>query len=317
MTGTTNPPRPAVLQMNALSPLLEQELGARFEVHRWFDLADREHFLSEHAASIRAVVTGGQVGLPNDLMDRLPSLGIVAINGVGYDKVDMQAAKLRGLCVSRTAGVLTEDVADLAVGLVIGLLRGIVASDRHVRGGLWPAGDPPLARKVSGKRFGIVGLGHVGGAIAQRLAIFGPVTYCNPTPKPVAYPFVDSIIGLAAASDVLILAASSNASTRGMVGREVLNALGPRGYLINVARGALVDEAELIDALQNHRIAGAALDVFVDEPEVPEALRNLPTVVLTPHIASATAETREAMARAVLANLDAFFAGQPVPGVIV
>jgi lactate dehydrogenase-like 2-hydroxyacid dehydrogenase len=316
MTRTSSPPRPAVLQMNALSPLLEQELGARFEVHRWFDLADRERFLSERAASIRAVVTGGRVGLPKDLMDRLPSLGIVAINGVGYDKVDMQAAELRGLCVSCTPGVLTEDVADLAVGLVIGLLRGIVSSDRHVRGGLWPAGDPPLARKVSGKRFGIVGLGRVGGAIAQRLAVFGPVAYCNTTPKAVAYPFVDSVVGLAAASDVLILAASVNASTRGIVGREVLNALGPSGYLINVARGALVNETELIGALQNHRIAGAALDVFVDEPVVPEALCNLPRAVLTPHIGSATEETREAMARAVLANLDAFFEGRPAPGSI-
>jgi lactate dehydrogenase-like 2-hydroxyacid dehydrogenase len=173
-----------------------------------------------------------------------------------------------------------------------------------------------LARKVSGKRFGIVGLGNIGAAIAQRLTAFGPVAYHNRSAKPVPYAFVDSLKDLAAASDVLILAASSNAATRGMVGSEILESLGPQGYLVNVARGALIDEPALISALYNHRIAGAALDVFVDEPQVPAALRAAPNVVLTPHIASATVETREAMARSVLANLDAFFAGEPVPGAI-
>jgi lactate dehydrogenase-like 2-hydroxyacid dehydrogenase len=306
----------AILQMNPLSPLLEQELASRFAVHRLPDVADRERFLGEYAGSIQAVVTGGHIGLPNDLLERLPALKIVAINGVGFDKVDLAAAKRRGVCVSRTAGVLTDDVADLAVGLVITLLRGVVTSDRFVRAGSWPSGEAPLARKVSGKHFGIVGLGNIGAAIAQRLAPFGRVAYHNRSAKPVPYPFVESLNDLAAASDVLILAASSNASTRGMVGSEILESLGPQGYLVNVARGALVDELALISALQNHRIAGAALDVFVDEPQVPEALRAAPNVVLTPHIASATVETREAMARAVLANLDAFFAGEPVPGAI-
>jgi lactate dehydrogenase-like 2-hydroxyacid dehydrogenase len=306
----------AALQMNALSPLLEQELASRFQVYRWFDILDHERFLSEHAGSIRAVVTGGHIGLPNELLERLPALQIVAINGVGYDKVDLEAARRRGVCVSRTAGVLTDDVADLAVGLVIALLRGIVSADRLVRGGSWPAGEAPLARKVSGKRFGIVGLGNIGAAIAARLAAFGPVAYCNRSAKPVPYRFVSSVNELASMSDVLILAASSNASTRGMVGREILESLGPSGYLVNVARGALVDEAELIAALATQRIAGAALDVFIDEPHVPEALRSAANAVLTPHIASATVETREAMARAVLANLDAFFAGHPVPGAI-
>jgi len=210
--------------------------------------------------------------------------------------------------------VLTDDVADLAVGLVIGLLRGIAPADHHVRAGLWPGAQPPLAHKVTGRRFGIFGLGNIGRAIAARLAAFGPVAYCSLTPKQLRYEFFATPVELARNADVLILAAAANASTRGLIGREVLDALGPSGYLVNVARGSLVDEVELIRALSEKRIAGAALDVFADEPHVPEALRALPQVLLTPHIASATVETREAMAQAVLANLDAFIRGQPLPG---
>ncbi len=304
------------LQMCPFSQQLEQELRARFELHRWFDIADQERFLKEHGSAIRAVVTGGHIGIPSELMARLSSLGIVAINGVGFDKVDLQESKKRGVRVSITSHMLTDDVADLAVGLVIGLLRGIPDADRHVRDGLWPSGDRPLARKVTGRRFGIVGLGNIGKAIAERLVAFGPIAYCDIDPKQVPYEFVASPTELARKSDVLILATAANASTRRLVGRDVLDALGPKGYLINVARGSLVDEVELISALREDRIAGAALDVFADEPTVPEALRVASNVVLTPHIASATVETREAMARAVLANLDAFFAGKPLPGAI-
>ncbi len=317
MTAGTSSMPINVLQMNPLSPLLERELQGRFAVRRWFEMPDRERFLAEHAAQIRAVVTGGHIGLPLELMQQLPTLGLIAINGVGYDKVDLDEARRRGVRVSRTPGVLTDDVADLAVGLVIALLRRIAPADRYVRDGRWPSGDPPLARKVSGKRFGIVGLGNIGLAIAARLSAFGPVAYYSPSPKPAPYAYVASVTELARSSDVLILAASSNASTRGMVGREVLDALGPAGYLVNVARGALVNEPELVAALEENRIAGAALDVFVDEPRVPDGLRGAANALLTPHIASATAETREAMARAVLANLDAFFADEPLPGAVV
>jgi lactate dehydrogenase-like 2-hydroxyacid dehydrogenase len=212
--------------------------------------------------------------------------------------------------------VLTDDVADLAVGLIISLLRGILSSDRFLRAGQWLNGEYPLSRKVSGRRFGIVGLGNIGRAIADRLSAFGPVSYCGVSQKAVKYPFVASPVELARQSDVLVLATTANASTQRMVSRPLLDALGPEGYLVNVARGALVDEPELVRALEENRIAGAALDVFADEPRVPEALRNAPNVVVTPHIASATVETREAMARAVLANLDAFFSDQPSPGAV-
>jgi lactate dehydrogenase-like 2-hydroxyacid dehydrogenase len=305
-----------ILQLCALSPFLEQELERRFVVHRLFDLTDRESQLAQRSASIRAVVTGGHIGISDELLARLPALGIVAINGVGFDKVNLEESRRRGIRVTTTPGVLTDDVADLALGLIISLLRGIPESDRFVRDGQWPKGDRPTARKVSGKRFGIVGLGNIGRAIAERLLAFGPVSYFDLEPKQVPYTFVSTTIELARQSDVLILAATANASTRRLVGRKILDALGPSGYLVNVARGALVDEEVLIAALIERRIAGAALDVFADEPNVPQALRMATNVVLTPHIASATEETREAMARSVLANLDAFFAGQPLPGAI-
>ncbi len=304
------------LQMRPFSPWLEQQLQSRYEVHRWFALANPEHFIAEHGAAIQAVVTGGEIGIPPALMARLTSLRIVAINGVGFDKVDLDECRRRAVRVTTTPNVLTEDVADLAVGLAIALLRGIADSDRYVRDGLWKNGERPLARKVSGQRFGIVGLGQIGNAIAQRLAAFGPVAYCDIAPKQGPYQFVESPVELARWCDILILATAANAATHRLIGREVLDALGPAGYLINVARGSLVDEAELISALGEDRIAGAALDVFADEPNVPQALRSSAKVLLTPHIASATVETREAMARAVLTNLDAFFAGQNVPGAI-
>ncbi len=302
------------LQMRPFSPWLEQELQSRYRVHRWFETTAPEHFISEHGRDIQAVVTGGEIGIQPELMARLPSLRIVAINGVGFDKVDLEECRRRGVRVTTTPNVLTDDVADLAVGLTIALLRGIPDSDRHVREGHWKNGERPLARKVAGRRFGIVGLGQIGQAIGQRLIAFGPVGYCDTARKQVPHQFFESPVALARWCEILILATSANASTRHLVGREVLDALGPAGYLVNVARGSLVDEPELISALGENRIAGAALDVFEDEPNVPQELRSSPKVLLTPHIASATVETREAMARAVLSNLDAYFAGQTLPG---
>ena len=296
------------LQLCPLSPYLESGVAARFEVIRWFDMGEdtQTAWLADHADEVGAVVTGGHVGCSNALMAALPALGIVAINGVGVDKVDLAFARGRGVRVTTTPGVLTDDVADLAVGLLIGLLRGIPGADAFVREGGWSKGERPLARKVSGCRFGIVGLGHIGAAIAARLAPFGPVAYTGPSRKDVPYRYEATVAALAAASDVLVLACPANASTYRMVDAAVLEALGSRGYLVNVARGSVVDEPALIAALQAGTIAGAALDVFEKEPVVPETLRASPAVVLTPHIASATAETRTRMADVVLENLDAY-----------
>ncbi|WP_321927479.1 2-hydroxyacid dehydrogenase [Paraburkholderia guartelaensis] len=307
--------KPLALQLCPFSDFLENELSNRFEIVHWFSLspAQQQAWLSERAQSVRAVVTGGHIGFTNELMDQLPSLGVIAINGVGFDKVDLPHARERGVGVTNTPDVLTEDVADLAIGLIISLLRRLPAADAHVRAGQWPSGDMPLARKVSGRRFGIVGLGRIGSAIASRVAPFGPVAYTDLTEKPVPYSFHGDILALAEAVDVLIVASSANAATRHLIAAPVLDALGPNGYLVNVARGSLVDEQALIDALAQGRIAGAALDVFEAEPNVPEALRTSDKVVVSPHIASATQETRRRMAELVLENLDAFVAGKSLP----
>lgn len=298
--------RPVALQLFPLSDYLEQGVAARFEVVRWFELdaAAQAACLAELAPRVRAVVTSGHVGCPSTLVDALPALSVIAVNGVGVDRVDLAQARARHIHVGTTPGILTEDVADLAVGLLISLLRGIAPADAYVRAGRWPAGEWPLARKVTGRRFGILGLGHIGRAIAQRLQAFGPVTWTGPTPKDVPWPYVPDLHTLARDSDVLIVACPATPATRRLVDATVLDALGPQGWLVNISRGAVVDEPALITALQQDRIAGAALDVFEHEPQVPQALRDSPRVVLTPHIASATVETRRAMADCVLSHLD-------------
>ena len=309
----------AVLQLCPFSEYLHGELAHRFEVVRWDLLGpgERENWLAGRAAEVRAVVTGGHVGCDNGLIDCLPSLGMIAINGVGFDKVDLDHARARGIAVTTTPDVLTEDVADLGVGLIIGLLRRLPASDAYVRAGSWPDGDMPLARKVSGCRFGIVGLGRIGSAVASRLAPFGPVAYTDLSERPGQYEFHPDVLSLAKAVDVLVLASSANASTRHLISAPALAALGPGGYLVNIARGSLVDEAALVEALEKGTIAGAALDVFEAEPNVPDAIRASDKVVLSPHIASATHETRTRMADMVLENLDAFAQGRPLPTALV
>jgi lactate dehydrogenase-like 2-hydroxyacid dehydrogenase len=314
-----NDVRPIVLQLFPFSDYLEEGLARRFEAIRWFEMSaeERNTFLTERASQVRAVVTAGHVGCSNDLIAALPQLAIIATNGVGFDKVDLEFARSRGVQVSTTPGALSEDVADLAVGLTIALLREIAPADLFVRAGEWPRGERPLARKVSGRRFGIVGLGRIGAEIAARLKAFGPVSYTGTRPKDVPYPFVADTLSLAANSDVLVIACAANASTRRIIDARVIDALGPEGYLVNVSRGSVVDEAALIDALASGRLAGAALDVFEDEPHVPEALRISPRVLLTPHIASATVETRKRMADMVLENLDEAMMGRRAPHALV
>lgn len=304
-----------MLQLCPLSDYLEAQLTERAPVVRWFDLdeAAQGAWLATEAESAKVVVTGGHLGCTKDLIDALPSLGLIAINGVGYDKVDVPHAQARGVAVSTTPGVLTEDVADLAVGLIIGLLRGLPAADRFVRDGRWLEEGFPLKRKVTGRRFGIVGLGHIGRATADRLAAFGPIAYHGRMPKDAPYRYEPDLHALARDSDVLVLACAATEETRGLIDEAVLGALGPEGYLVNVARGSVVDEDALVAALERGTIAGAALDVFADEPVVPAALIASDRTALAPHIASGTAETRKAMADLVLANVDALLAGAPLP----
>jgi lactate dehydrogenase-like 2-hydroxyacid dehydrogenase len=303
-----------ILQLCPLLPTLEAALEQRFRVHRGFDAAARDAVTAAHAPAVRAVVTGGHIGLSNDLMARLTALEIVAINGVGFDKVDLENSRQCGVRVTNTPDVLTDDVADLAIGLALALLRRIPQADRHVRDGRWPSGDMPLGRRMSARRFGILGLGRIGRAVARRLEGFDvPIAYSDIVRQEVGYRFCETPLVLAEHCDVFIVAAAAGSGTGKLVDRAILDAIGPDGVLINVSRGALVDEAALVAALAEGRLGGAALDVFADEPNVPAALAEMPNVVLTPHIASATTDTRQSMASLVLANLDAHFRGGPLP----
>jgi lactate dehydrogenase-like 2-hydroxyacid dehydrogenase len=233
---------------------------------------------------------------------------------VGYDGVDVATALARGVPVTHTPGVLTDDVADLALGLVLSVARQIPLADQHVRQGRWPQGALPLGRKVSGARMGIVGLGRIGQAIARRALAFGmSVAYtARSEKKDSGFAFYPSAAALAAQVDFLVVITPGGAGTRHLINAEVLQALGPQGYLVNVARGSVVDEAALVQALADGTIAGAALDVYADEPHVPPALWAMKQVVLTPHMASATHQTRQAMADLALANMRAGTAGQPL-----
>ncbi|KAA0682235.1 2-hydroxyacid dehydrogenase [Roseomonas genomospecies 6] len=311
--------KPEILLVEPMMPYIEAALDAGYTVHRLAAAPDRDRLVAEVGPRVRAVVTGGGTGVGNAVMDACPNLGIVAINGVGTDAVDLKHAASRGVRVTNTPDVLTDDVADLAIGLMIAGSRRMMVGDRFVRAGRWPGGSLPLARKVTGKRLGILGLGRIGQAIAQRAAGFGmDIAYTNRKPRgDVPYRFVASPVDLARESDILIVAASAGADARNMVNRAVIEALGPDGLLVNVARGAVVDEPELVAALADGRLGGAALDVFANEPHAPEALFGLDSVVLQPHQASATVETRKAMGDLVLANLSAFFAGQPLPTAVV
>jgi lactate dehydrogenase-like 2-hydroxyacid dehydrogenase len=310
--------KPSLIQLCRLLPETEAALAERYDVTRLDISDDPAGVAGLDLGAVKGVVTGGHIGITQSFAEKLPALEVVAINGVGFDKVDLDAAKRRGIRVSNTPDVLTDDVADLTVGLAIALLRGIASGDAYVRAGQWPRGERPLATKLSGKRIGIYGLGRIGRGIARRFQGFGcSIAYSGRRPHDVDFQFQESIVGLAEVSDILVIAASASPETKNVVDRSVLEALGPRGILVNIARGSLVDEPALIEALRSGTIAGAALDVFADEPNVPEAFYALPNTVLTPHIGSATTETRKAMGDLVLANLEAHFSGRPMPTALV
>lgn len=265
---------------------------------------------ADGAARVVVAVTSGVWGVRGEHLDRLPGLGAVVNFGVGYDATDVAEANRRGVVVSNTPDVLTDCVADLAVGLTIDVMRRVSAADRFVRRGAWADGQPPLAHRVSGSRVGILGLGRIGQAIARRLEAFdATISYHNRRERgDVSYAYAASPVELAQGCDVLVVAAAGGAESRHVVDAEVLDALGPKGFVINVARGSVIDEQALVTALAGGRLAGAGLDVFADEPHVPAALRSRDDVVLLPHIGSATVETRAAMTDLTLANVESFLA---------
>lgn len=313
--------KPEVLQLSPiLIPEIRDKLDQLFTLRRYYEQADKPAYLAQHGATIRGVITGGHTGITQAVMAQLPNLEVVAVNGVGTDAVDLAYASDRGIQVTATIGALTEDVADLAIGLLISVCRDICTGDRYVRSGQWPQSATPLAplplaRQVSGMRIGIVGMGRVGRAVATRAAAFGcPISYTDLKPmSDVPYAFVGDLITLARDSDALILAAAADKG-EAIVNAEVLRALGTDGYLINIARGKLVNEADLIAALHNGQIAGAGLDVFADEPQVPSELFDHEHAVLQPHRASATVQTRTRMGEMVIASLTDVFAGRKPAG---
>ncbi|CAD7337298.1 2-hydroxyacid dehydrogenase [Sphingomonadales bacterium 56] len=301
-----------IVAYGPLSPYLEEQLKARFQVHEVAADADPTA-LDDAVREARALVSFGSVGASAAIMDALPRLEMISLFSVGYDKVDVAHARKKGIKVSNTPDVLTDDVADLAVGLLYAAVRNIAASDRMVRSGKWALGQQvALSGSVTGSRIGILGLGRIGRAIARRLEpVASEIIYHNRMPAAgTPYRYVQDRIAFARESEVIIVATSGGPEARGLVDAAMLDALGPQGMLINISRGSVVDEDALVAALAEGRIGGAGLDVFVNEPQVPEALFTLDNVVLQPHQGSATINTRKAMADLVLANLDAWAAGK-------
>ena len=312
--------RQTIMLVEPMLDEIEARLDAAYDVLRLFSPPGKDRVEAD-PQRVRAVVTGGGTGLPREWFDRLPSLGLVAVNGVGTDRVDLDLAKARGVHVSTTPGVLTDDVADFGMALVLGTLRRVGEGDRLVREGRWASGEGlPLGTSLKGRRLGILGLGQIGRALARRAEVFGMrVGYWNRSETDAApgWERHETPVALAEASDVLAVCVAGTAATQGMVGRQVLAALGPRGVLVNIARGSVVDEEALIDALRDGVIAGAGLDVFMGEPVIREEFLALPNVLLAPHQGSATVETRRAMGDLVLENLAAYFAGETPPTSVI
>jgi lactate dehydrogenase-like 2-hydroxyacid dehydrogenase len=311
--------RPTVLLIEPMMETIEAALDSSYDVQRLFQASDPDALLAEIGPHVRGIATGGGTGVRREIMDVLPKLEIIAINGIGTDAVDLAHARTRGIRVTTTPDVLTDDVADLGIALWLAASRQLCVGDRYVRAGLWGRQTLPLARKASGKRLGILGMGRIGRAIARRAEPFDArIAYTDIRAfDDLPYHFVPTLLALAQDSDVLIVAASGGAQSRAIVDAAVLDALGPHGILVNVARGTVVDESALVAALKDGRLGGAGLDVFLDEPRVPEALWKMDNIVLQPHRASATVETRIAMGELVLANLAAHFAGkEPLTSVV-
>jgi hydroxypyruvate reductase len=306
--------KPEILMIGPMMPQVMTRLESSYQVHRYWEAADKAEFLAQ-CANVRGIATTGSLGASGEIISALPKLELICVYGVGVDAVDLAQAKTRGIPVTTTPDVLTADVADMALALLLAVSRNILPYDAYVRSGDWPnKGEPPLTRTLNGKRAGILGFGRVGKAVAKRLtAMDMTVSYLDPSPEPsMPYRTATTLVDLAKDSDVLIVTAAGGEKTRKLVNEKVLEALGNNGILINVSRGSIVDEDALVRALQNGKIAGAGLDVFANEPKVPEALTTMTNVVLQPHMASGTLETRTAMGELVIGNLEAHFAGQPL-----
>lgn len=313
--------KPAVLQVGPYPAWDQDPLDAAYTMHRLFDATDKAAFLAQVGPGVRAIATRGELGADAAMIAACPALEIISVYGVGYDAVDLGAARARGIRVTNTPDVLTGDVADLGVAMMLAQARGVIGAEAWVRDGSWAGrGLYPLRRRVWGKRAGVLGLGRIGYEVARRLAGFDmQIAYSATGPKAHAkgWEFIADPVALAARSDVLFVTLAASAATRHIVGPAVIDALGPEGMLINISRASNIDEAALLDALETGRLGSAALDVFDGEPRINPRFLALPNVLLQPHHGSGTVETRKAMGQVLRDNLAAHFAGRPLPTAVL
>lgn len=296
-----------------LSHRMLAQLEARLAAEGW-RVARRWEPSEADAGEVRAIVHAGEIPLTPDFLTSLPRLGLIACVSVGYDGVDVPWCRAHGIEVTHADGLNADDVADFALGLTIASWRSLVEGDQMVRSGRW-AGDERLAVRpgLRGRKVGVLGLGAIGQAVATRCAAFGmSVAWWGPRPKPAAWPKADSLVDLARESDILVVCARAEAANRGLVSREVIEAVGPRGLIVNVARGSLIDEDALIAALKDGRLGRAALDVFVEEPTPARRWADVPNVVLTPHVAGGTLDSIPPMIDQAVENVRLFLAGEAV-----
>jgi len=301
-----------LLKQAALPDALTAELSNTYDLIEFADLTAQQ--VEDIAESVTIILTNGEAVVSRDFMTQFPSLQLIAVFGVGHDGVDTIAAQQLGIAVTNTPEVLTDDVADLAIGLMIATRRQLVAAHKFIERGGWQESPFPWTQKVSGAKLGIVGMGRIGQAIAQRATGFAMQIsyYSRRKREDSSWNFQPDLFELAKNSDILIICVPGGEATRALIDQRVLEALGPEGILINVGRGSVVDETSLIDALQHKKIAGAGLDVFESEPIVPSELQQLNNVIITPHMASATWQTRAEMSRLVKENIDAWVNGEPL-----
>lgn len=306
--------KPDLLQMGALPEWDAVPLAQAYTIHRLYEAQDKAAFLAEIGPRIRGIATRGDLGARSEILAACPALEVISIYGVGFDAVDLDTCRARGIKVANTPDVLTDDCADLALGMWLALSRGIVAAEHHARSGVWKSGGFPLTHKASGKRAGILGAGRIGQAVGRRLAGFDmEIAYSARSPRAeLPWQFIADARALAEWSDVLFVTLAATPETRHIVNADVLAALGAEGLLINISRAQNIDEEALIAALSAGALRGAALDVFEGEPNLDPRFTTLPNALLQPHHASGTFETRRAMGQLMRDNLSAHFAGQPI-----
>ncbi|CNI45209.1 2-hydroxyacid dehydrogenase [Yersinia intermedia] len=308
----------AVLIIAPVMDYLTDKLEQTFTVHKLFQVTDHAEFFAKQGQNIKGIVTRGDIGVSNEVLALLPEVQIISIFGVGTDAVDLATTHERNIIVTTTPGVLTDDVADTALGLIIATSRRLCLADKFLRAGQWPHSTLPLSSKVTGKRLGVFGMGQIGQAIARRAAGFDmQIAYSDKAHnETLPYQYVPDLMSLASQSDILVVAISGGKDSAGLVNKTIFAAMPNHAILINIARGSMVNQDDLILALQQQNIGGAGLDVFADEPNVPQALIEMDNVVLLPHIASATTETRIQMSDIVFSNILAHFSGEKAPTAI-